>query len=240
MRPNNYFNSVETLDWKFKNITMDDGSEVKLKTLYVDHQTWYKAKQVAKLLGYTCTRTITRHVDEADMKRLSELAPALMDLMNTWRTLYINESALQDILMKSKSDRSIKLAKRFQIDMDEIYNGKTRKEYRVIWEPVFDEIYINNVQHWMLSHQHGVVELRGEVDHGWFYWYVETDGDPNYLLKNDNIVSEYEKINGKFIYKIVQDYDDGGTRTYIAEVPIDFEEDSDDEDEIRVLDSHVK
>jgi len=42
------------------------------------------------------------------------------------------------------------------------------------------------------------------------------------------------------MYKIVQEYDDGSTRTYIAEVSIDFEEDSDDEDEIRVLDSHVK
>ena len=55
---------------------------------------------------------------------------------------------------------------------------------------------------------------------GWYYWTLKEDGDV-----------EYERIKGKFLFKIVYgDEEDNNIYRYVAEAPADFELDSDYED----------
>ena len=85
-----------------------------LKYILVDGEPWFKGKVVANALGYINTKlAILDHVENDDKKKMEELR-GIVSLpldYNTRNTIFINESGLYSLILKSTMPE----AKRFQV-----------------------------------------------------------------------------------------------------------------------------
>ena len=85
-----------------------------LKYILVDGEPWFKGKVVANALGYINTKlAILDHVENDDKKKMEELR-GIVSLpldYNTRNTIFINESGLYSLILKSNMPE----AKRFQM-----------------------------------------------------------------------------------------------------------------------------
>ena len=75
-----------------------------LKYVVVDSEPWFKGKVVANALGYVNTKlAIIDHVESSDKKTMEELMGISQIPMDyqTRTSLYINESGLYSLIMKS-------------------------------------------------------------------------------------------------------------------------------------------
>ena len=80
-----------------------------INTITVDGETWFRGKDVATALEYADTkRAIQKHVDEDDKQTLYEITSKIRGDKtspldhNEKETIYINESGLYSLIMRSK------------------------------------------------------------------------------------------------------------------------------------------
>ena len=83
----------------------------KLNIIKKDDDIWFRAKTVASILGYEDTKkAIFKHVDEEDkcsLKRLKSRGDESSPLTwNAGNTIYINESGLYSLILRSKMDKA--------------------------------------------------------------------------------------------------------------------------------------
>ena len=83
----------------------------KLNIIKKDHNIWFRAKTVANILKYSNKRkAIIDHVDSEDKCSLNELKSRGKDSLpltwNTKNTIYINESGLYSIILRSHMDKA--------------------------------------------------------------------------------------------------------------------------------------
>ena len=107
---------LENNNIKIENVSSDDGT------------VWYKGKDVAKLLGYSCpSKPIKSHASTLDRKHLHEIKPSNDITSNESRSWYINETGFRDILNKSQTTEAIDVASRLDIRQD-----TKRKEIEIV------------------------------------------------------------------------------------------------------------
>ena len=80
-----------------------------MECMLVDDTPWFKGREVATILGYANTKqAIIHNVDDDDKKRLDELM-GLSDIPLDYyhkNTVYINESGLYSLIMRSQKSES--------------------------------------------------------------------------------------------------------------------------------------
>ena len=91
---------------------------------------WFRGKTVASILGYEDTKkAIFKHVDEEDkcsLKRLKSKGDESSPLKrNTGNMIYINESGLYSLILRSKMDKA-----------KDFHDGLLRKFYHQSEKPV--------------------------------------------------------------------------------------------------------
>ncbi len=99
----------DLLKFNFKNNT--------IAYTIVDGNPWFKAKEVASVLGYTNTmKAIIDHVDAEDKQRMDELMGFSQTITdhNDRKTIYINEPGLYSLIMRSKMSEA-KAFKRWEV-----------------------------------------------------------------------------------------------------------------------------
>jgi len=92
-------------------------NNTKITIINSDDEIWFKSKPIAQILGYVDTDQAVRYnVDSEDKKKLSEFRPVqltgLNNEYNEKKSLYINESGLYSLILKSKLE-SAKVFKRW-------------------------------------------------------------------------------------------------------------------------------
>jgi len=103
----------------------------KIDSVIVDGVKWYKARQLAKMLGYPAhNKAIRVNVDTNDKKKFEELVVRNPSYdYNERISLYINEDGLSKLILQSNKPKSIHIAKDLDITVKMKY---LRKEIEVV------------------------------------------------------------------------------------------------------------
>jgi very-short-patch-repair endonuclease len=105
-------------------------SSFKIHQVVVDGVPWFRGNDVAKILGYSRPRkAIDDHVDDDDKMKLGEFAPHACADANDRKTMYINESGVRRMVLKSQKPQASQLAKQLGIKEDTRY---LRKEIEIV------------------------------------------------------------------------------------------------------------
>ena len=87
-------------------------SSFKVQCVCVSGEPWFKGKDVAKILGYNnTTQALIKNVEEDDKKKMEELGNPCEGLLdaNARKTIYINESGLYSLIMRSEKPEATPL-----------------------------------------------------------------------------------------------------------------------------------
>ena len=107
-------------------ITIND-TEHTINCVEVDGARWYKAKDVANVLGYKDTKsTIRAHVIIDNKRQLKELKPQEQLDYNQAISIYINEAGLRALVVKSQLPNASEVAKLLGINEETRYIRKER------------------------------------------------------------------------------------------------------------------
>ena len=82
-----------------------ENSSFKVQCVCVSGEPWFKGRDVATVLGYAnTTKAIINNVEEDDKKKMEELGNPCEGLLdaNARKTIYINESGLYSLIMRSE------------------------------------------------------------------------------------------------------------------------------------------
>ena len=106
------------------------GSDFQIQYVMVDGAPWFKAKEVAKLLGYSnTTEAIKDHVGVNHKKKMAELVQSDTHTYHERNTIYINHDGLKSLALKSQKPEAISFAKHLSTRVDTIY---LRKEIEIV------------------------------------------------------------------------------------------------------------
>ena len=87
-------------------------SSFKVQCVCVSGEPWFKGKDVAKILGYNnTTQALMKNVDDDDKKKMEELGGPKMGPPdgNERRTVYLNESGLYSLILRSEKPEATPL-----------------------------------------------------------------------------------------------------------------------------------
>jgi very-short-patch-repair endonuclease len=115
-------------------IYLSDGASYKLQRVVVDSDPWFRAVDIATVLGYANTRqAILTHVDNDDKKKYNDLVQGrdagVKTSPNIKRTIYINQRGMRSLVLKSQRPEAIDIAKQLGIEVNTKY---LRKEIEVV------------------------------------------------------------------------------------------------------------
>lgn len=116
----------------------------KIELYKIDDILWFRAKQIAEMLGYKATKNVIRiHLRNEDIKTFDQLRDKLIDYTNKPRPktgdyindifiksqcIFTNLNGLKTILIKSTLPNSIDVAKFFNIDVSTIKRSFSEQE----------------------------------------------------------------------------------------------------------------
>ena len=105
-------------------------SSFKIHQVAVDGVPWFKGVDVATSLGYSKPRSaVYDHVNDDDKMKLGEFAPHACTEANDTNTMYINESGVRRMVLKSQKPQASQLAKQLGIKEETRY---LRKEIEIV------------------------------------------------------------------------------------------------------------
>ena len=101
----------------------------KVHQVSLDGTPWFRAKDVAMLLGYTNTaKAVANHIDDGDKRQFCEVCSRVLTA-NDRNTIYINESGVKRLIIKSQKPQASELAKQLGIKEETRY---LRKEIEIV------------------------------------------------------------------------------------------------------------
>ena len=105
-------------------------SSFKIHQVVVDGDPWFRGNDVATILGYNNTAQAIRvNVSDDDKMKLGEFAPHACTDANDRNTMYINESGVRRLVLKSQKPQASQLAKQLGIKEETRY---LRKEIEIV------------------------------------------------------------------------------------------------------------
>ena len=121
------------------------GSDFQIQYVMVDGAPWFKAKEVAKLLGYSNTaEAIREHVRDKHRQKMGELVKSetLTIDYHTRNSIFINEPGLYSLILKSHQEQALA----FQDWVTEEVLPSIRKPARTP-SPLSNRPYLHRLSH---------------------------------------------------------------------------------------------
>jgi very-short-patch-repair endonuclease len=112
-----------------------DSASYELQRVAVDGDLWFRAKDMARVLGYANTnQTVRTNVHDDDKRKYQDLVRGWDDYgskasYHEKHSIYINQRGMRSLLLKSEKPQAIDIAKQFGIDIQTKY---LRKEIEVV------------------------------------------------------------------------------------------------------------
>ena len=222
--------------------------EAELSVIEYKDDIWFRGKTIAEILGYTIQRkAILDHVDHEDKRKLSELVPKSKQneteplTNNQKKTIYINESGLYCLILRSKLE-SARVFKRW-VTKDVLPSIRKTGMYNYGIDHKYNDSLTFRIENEMELHTKVVSFLKKRYPHSIFtatlgenqytcnkriesYKKGHLRGSPDLIINNlhknyTGFATEFKNPNGKGVLSydqsnMLRQYQNNGFRTLVS------------------------